>query len=120
MPEARNTERLASTATAMIDISDGLFIDLVRLCEESGVGARVYLSLLPLSEQLKEAASALGMDPYRFATAGGEDYEMLFTAPPHEGVDARCIGEITRSGSTMVDLENRERPLSPEGYQHWH
>ena len=120
LPEARNTRRFIAAATAMIDISDGLFIDLSRLCQESGVGAKVYLRCLPISNQLKKAASALGFDPYRFATTGGEDYEILFTASPRKKVNAWCIGEITQAGRMVVDLENQVKPFSPEGYRHWH
>ncbi len=120
LPEARKPGKRARVATAMIDISDGLFIDLSRLCDESGVGAKVSLRRLPLSPGMKKAAGAIGKDPYGLATSGGEDYELLFTASAGRKVDAVCIGEITRSDRILIDRKGRERPLSPEGYQHWH
>ncbi len=120
LPEARKPGKAARIATAMIDVSDGLFIDLSRLCDESGVGARVYKRHLPLSSHMKKAARFLGFDPYGFAASGGEDYELLFTALPRRKVDAFCIGEITESERVFVDENGREKPLSPEGYQHWH
>jgi thiamine-monophosphate kinase len=120
MPEARKPGRIARAATAMIDVSDGLFIDLSRLCDESGVGAALSLRQLPLSSQMKKAAGFLGMDSYRLAASGGEDYELLFTVSPKRKVDAVCIGEITESERVFIDLKGRVRPLRPEGYQHWH
>jgi len=119
LTEARNPGRIADIATAMIDVSDGLFIDLYRLCEESRMGARIYITQLPLSAQMIKAASYLGKEPDVLATSGGEDYELLFTAPPRRRVDASCIGEITDSERVIVDRDGSERPFSPEGYQHW-
>ncbi|MFN3396705.1 MAG: thiamine-phosphate kinase [Thermodesulfovibrionales bacterium] len=106
-------------ATAMIDISDGLFIDLNRLCDESKVGARIYLNKIPLSKALRKACSIMNLDPYRFALTGGEDYELLFTSPEVKGASAFCIGEITRQGRFFVDERGIERHLRSEGYQHW-
>lgn len=120
MPVARKPGKISGVATAMIDVSDGLFIDLSRLCDESGVGARVSMGQLPLSSQMKKAAGALGSDPYKLATCGGEDYVLLFTASSKRKVDAVCIGEITESDRVFIDRNGREKPLLPEGYQHWH
>jgi len=120
LTEARNPVRVASGATAMIDVSDGLLIDLFRLCEESGVGARIYMKKLPLSVQMKKAASFLGRKADVLATSGGEDYELLFTAPPRRRVNTVCIGEITDSERVIVERDGSERSFSPEGYQHWH
>lgn len=111
--------KINKVATAMMDISDGLFIDLVRLCDESKAGAKIYLNRIPLSSYLIRACSVMGLDPYRLATTGGEDYELLFTAPDGMGVEAFCIGEITRRERIFVDVSGIERPLKPEGYQHW-
>ncbi|KJU81742.1 thiamine-monophosphate kinase [Candidatus Magnetobacterium bavaricum] len=60
-----------SKATAMMDISDGLSIDLRRLCTNSGVGARVYESLLPQSVEMIEAAAFLGLNTTMLALCGG-------------------------------------------------
>lgn len=106
-------------ATAMIDISDGLFIDLNRLCDESKVGARIYLDKIPISKSLRKACSIMNLDPYSFALTGGEDYELLFTSPEVKGRNAFCIGEITRQGRFFVDERGIEKSLRSEGYQHW-
>jgi len=120
LPEARDPSSFAGRATSMIDISDGLFIDLSRICDESGVGARIYMEQLPLSPQMKKAASVLGLEPYSLAASGGEDYELLFTAPPRKRVEAFCIGEITVSGRVVVERDRSERTFGREGYIHWH
>jgi thiamine-monophosphate kinase len=119
MPEARSPEKLLRSATSMIDISDGLMIDLSRICNESNVGARIYLEKIPLSAELKQAALFLKVDPIKFALSGGEDYELLFTAPPRKRVEAIHIGEITRSDKVIIDYSGREEALSEEGYQHF-
>lgn len=120
LPVARDPKRFGYKATSMIDVSDGLFLDLSRICEESGTGARIFQKHLPVSRHLRRAAEALGLDPLRLATAGGEDYEILFTAPRGRKVDALCIGEITASGRTIVDKDGNEEAFSAGGYEHWH
>jgi len=126
MPEARNPKNFVKHATAMIDLSDGLFIDLSRLCTESRVGARIYTEYLPVSQQMKMLASASGLDSFKLATSGGEDYELLFTSPPdykpramsHE-LKITCIGEITEKHRIVVDEKGREAELEAAGYQHF-
>ncbi len=68
-------------ATAMIDVSDGLLIDTSHLLEESKVGARIWEDRIPLSGAYKKWATNYAKNPYHFALSGGEDYELLFTAP---------------------------------------
>ena len=130
MPEARNPKNFVRHATAMLDLSDGLFIDLSRLCNESKVGARIYMEHIPVSSQAKKASSALGLDLFKLAASGGEDYELLFTAPPHPpipplirggvgGVRITCIGAITKKGMVAVDKYGKESALKAEGYQHY-
>ena len=119
MPLATEPGRFCGKATAMMDISDGLFIDLSRLCKESGVGARIYEDRIPMSGELIKAAEYLGADPIDFATGGGEDYELLFTAPPGVKMDAFCIGEITKKRLRMIGREGDVRKISIRGYQHF-
>lgn len=119
MPEAREPSGFQKAATSMIDLSDGLLMDLSRLCDESRVGARLYAGRIPLSGETKDAAALLGLDPYRLATEGGEDYELLFTAPPRRRVKAHFIGEIIGSGRFIVDERGVEGPMEPKGYEHF-
>jgi thiamine-monophosphate kinase len=81
-------------ATAMLDLSDGLMIDLDRLCRASGVGATLFADRLPISSALSDYGLNTKQDPLRFALAGGEDYELLFTVRP--AAAARCIRLLRR------------------------
>jgi thiamine-monophosphate kinase len=66
---------------AAIDLSDGLASDVRRLCAHSGVGCRVHLDLLPIASDTRAFLESLGRDPGILAATGGEDYELLISAP---------------------------------------
>lgn len=105
-------------ATAMIDTSDGLSTDLRHICEESGVGALVEAAALP---------KPLGDDALQYALHGGEDYELLFTAPPNRRIPANIagaplarIGEIIRGRQMKLrTADGKSHPLQPAGWQHF-
>ncbi len=96
-PRIEQSAALAGTGkvTSMMDLSDGLSRDLQRLCKASGVGAQIYAEWLPISDELREAAGELGLDPVIAAAKGGEDYELLFTCPMD------CVGEMFAAVSTI-------------------
>lgn len=108
-------------AGAAIDISDGLAVDLHRLCYASRVGARIYLDRLPLPKNFRELARAIKADWKGMALAGGEDYVLLFTLPsevtPPPSFNCTRIGSITESELTIVDQDG-EQPLLKEGWDH--
>jgi thiamine-monophosphate kinase len=119
MPVAREPRRFIKSATAMIDISDGLLIDLSRLCRESRVGALLYAEKVPVSDALLKASRYLGISSLDLALGGGEDYELLFTAPADKKVDAYCIGEIIDTGIFIIDRNGHKKKASIKGYQHF-
>lgn len=120
MPVARDPSAISGKATAMIDVSDGLLVDLGRLCRESGVGARIRNDDIPRSDALKTAASLLGLSATALSLSGGEDYELLFTSSPKRTTDAVCIGEVTRSaGVEVINDRGRRMNISHKGYQHF-
>lgn len=108
-----------SRISSMIDISDGLLIDLSHICDESSVGAIMYRDRIPLSRELIQTARRFGLDPVDLALRGGEDYTLLFTSPDPSRKDAVRIGEIVRSGRYIVDAQGRKRALRPDGYEHF-
>jgi thiamine-monophosphate kinase len=108
---------LRGLASSAIDISDGLLGDLGHVLRRSRVGARLLVDCLPRSTVLAEQALAL----QRLCTlAGGDDYELLFTAPParHQavlaagreaGVAVTCCGQITEwPGLHIADAAGQE------------
>jgi thiamine-monophosphate kinase len=129
LPEARKPGPLARRATAMIDISDGLLLDLSRLLTESRAGARIEEARLPLSKETRLAAGHLKLDPLHLALSGGEDYELLFTLPRGtsgrldklwRGDGTAVIGEVTRKrGMELLRADGKAVPLKPEGYTHF-
>jgi thiamine-monophosphate kinase len=123
-----NEGRLASAA---IDLSDGLSGDLRHLCEASRVGAEVALDKIPISPACRAYAEAYGISPIQLALAGGEDYELLFTASPKNGdlikrhARARgyrmtCIGTIRlRRFGVQMTSGGRTQPLPITSYEHF-
>lgn len=107
---------------AAIDLSDGLAVDLSRLCRESRVGARLDLGALPYSAGAHELADVLDVSLTESMFHGGEDYVLLFTLPPRERPPTRLgctrIGEITRSKTLRYRAGEVELPLAPLGWDH--
>lgn len=119
MPTARKPSAFLNTATSMMDISDGLLMDLSRLCKESGTGARIDAECIPLSKELTNVSKYLNLSSLDLALTGGEDYELLFTAPKSRKMNAFCIGEITESGIKIHYSSGESLKVSAKGYQHF-
>ncbi len=105
--------------TSMIDISDGLLLDLSHICDESNVGAIIYKDKIPLSDELVSIANAINRDPHDFAFKGGEDYVLLFTSPSITKRGATRIGEITVKGRYLIDEDGKRKAFKAEGYEHF-
>ncbi len=109
--------------SAMIDLSDGLSTDLAQICQESGVGAEVEAERVPRA-RVGKPAREVELD---LALHGGEDYELLFTAPAGKrappqtgGVALTCIGSITRGRKiTLRNAKGVAYKLDARGWEHF-
>lgn len=110
-PLLQQGQRLASLASAMMDVSDGLLLDARRLAQASGCGVRIDLEAVPLSPAFRawrgeDRAARL------FAATGGDDYALLGAFPPDvdpaltlsqgEGPILACVGELTGDGAFVL------------------
>jgi thiamine-monophosphate kinase len=126
VPRVRLGRALAEggLASAMLDTSDGLSVDLLHLCEESRCGADIELERLPLAPELR----LFNRSPRNLALHGGEDYQLLFSVPPGKLVgvprlrkrfELYQIGAMRRGrGVSLVDRRGRRTPLAAGGFEH--
>ena len=115
-------------ASAMMDLSDGLSMDLPRLCGASGVGARIFETKIP-KIVIPRPLHMHKLDPLGLALHGGEDYELLFAVPPgkvrHLGrapgaASLKMIGEITRTREIiLVGSDGSAARLPSLGWDHF-
>ncbi|HTP84355.1 MAG TPA: thiamine-phosphate kinase [Alphaproteobacteria bacterium] len=129
-PRVRLGPQLHGLATAAIDISDGLVADLGHVCETSKLAAVIDETLLPLSTAAKAALAARPQLIVPVLT-GGDDYEILFTAPPAagpaiarladaSGVPMTRIGRMEAGqGVSVLDAQGRQRKLAQGGWTHF-
>jgi thiamine-monophosphate kinase len=119
---------LRGLASSAIDLSDGLVGDLGHVLQRSGVAATVQLAQLPRSALLAAQTQAL---QHECLLAGGDDYELLFSAPAARhadvlaagraaGVPVTCCGFITAgAGLKVVDAEGRSLARLPRAFDHF-
>lgn len=128
-PEARRdiTDRLKAAGirpTSMMDISDGLSSEMMHICEQSGVGCRLYEERIPLDYQTAAAAEEFNLNVTTCAMNGGEDYELLFTVPlthneeMQQMEDVKVIGYITPAseGKKLICRDGSEFDLKAQGW----
>ena len=116
---------LAPLAHAMIDISDGLSVDLGHLCEESGVGAVLEEACIPVSPAAKRLSRRDHKSPLTHALADGEDYELLFALPAAQAARleksrlGRVIGEVAAmEGLYLRHRDGRMEERTAGGWEH--
>jgi thiamine-monophosphate kinase len=118
--------------SAMIDVSDGLAMDLRRLCVASGAGCRVEETRIPIDGAARRLARLAGEAEVTLALGGGEDYELLFAMPrgdvellmaeaARRRVMVTPIGEVTTAaeGMRLVQEDGTERNLPDAGWDHF-
>jgi thiamine-monophosphate kinase len=106
-------QHLRGVASACMDISDGFVQDLRHLCAASGVGAEVLLSAIPLADAFYDVTAQI---------TGGDDYELLFTAPKNAQIPAGAtrVGQITGGKELrLLDADGSLLPMDQGGWQHF-
>lgn len=119
-------EELKIKPTAMIDISDGLSSDLLHICNQSGVGCRIYEEHLPIDDRTKLRAAKFQMASLTAALNGGEDYELLFTVPAEFKEKLESYGQISligyltkpKDGFKVITTSGQSIELEAQGWQH--
>lgn len=110
-------------AGAMMDISDGIGSDLRHIMKASGVGAVIDLERLPLSPELVSVCKEQGWDIYEMATSGGEDFELMFTAPAglenELDIAVYPIGKIVPGNELSWRFSNEPMDRDFDGYKHF-
>lgn len=102
--------QLIGKATACMDISDGLLQDVEQLCNASGVGAKINLDAIPIADSHVRD----------LCLSGGDDYQLLFTAPAGlELADCTCIGVIADGEVEYLDSDGKAVTFNRKGYQHF-
>lgn len=128
-PRVALGQALRGLATSAIDVSDGLLADLTHICRLSGVGATIELPSVPVSSI---GAKHLGTDAGRNAiVAGGDDYELCFTAHANSrdsiqeltdvlGVPITRVGQVKRGkGVSLLGADGRAVKIDGRGYDHF-
>ena len=131
-PEARRdmVEAFAKNKlvpTAMIDISDGLASELFHICTQSGVGAFLEESGVPIHPDAQLQALEFQLDPITCALSGGEDYELLFTIAPADVDKVKYLPDIYIAGEIVEAKEGIHlhttggniHPITAQGWKHF-
>lgn len=113
--------------TSMNDISDGLASELHEIAKASGVNIVIDEQIVPLHEETYTLAKSLGTRPVDYALYGGEDFQLVFTAPKELEDTLKKIGQITiigqvLEGNNIVQMVTKERKietLEARGYNHF-
>ncbi|MCK9247420.1 MAG: thiamine-phosphate kinase [Solirubrobacteraceae bacterium] len=114
---------VAAGARTGIDLSDGAAVDAAHVGRASGVVLRVDAAELPRAAGVDAVAVAIDVAPARIAAAGGEDYELLVTAPPPVAgrlADVHWVGTVEEADGREPGLElvHRGARVDWSGYEH--
>ena len=125
-PEIENGRLLGPLVNAMIDVSDGILLDLARLLTASGKGARLDYEKVPVKRALRELCKLKGWNEYELVLAGGEDYVLLFTFSKEnerrlrsQSLQYTVIGEITETSGLIVEHNGKPVQMDKTGYDHF-
>jgi thiamine-monophosphate kinase len=131
-PEARKDvievfRKIQLKPTAMMDISDGLSSDIFHICKQSGTGALLEETGVPIRPDVQLQAIEFRLDPITCALSGGEDYELLFTIDPKDVEKIKYLPDIYIAGEILdaadgVKLHTKGgnlHELKAQGWRHF-
>ncbi len=131
-PEARmdiikDLDRLKVVPNAMIDLSDGLASDLIHMCHQSKLGAKLYENKIPIDNRAMDTLLEFGIEPFAGAMNGGEDYELLFAIGQDDYTkieghpDISAVGHLSAAdeGLKLVSESGAETGIQAQGWKHF-
>jgi len=113
--------------TSMIDVSDGLASEIFHLCKQSGLGAFVEESGVPIHPDAEMQAINFNLDPITCALSGGEDYELLFTVDPDDLEKVKFLPDLYIAGEMTAQADGIKlhtkggniHPIQAQGWKHF-
>ncbi|MCX6557871.1 MAG: thiamine-phosphate kinase [Candidatus Aminicenantes bacterium] len=125
-PQCAQGLLLSAYASAMIDVSDGLLLDLSRLLAASGTGAEIDYGKIPISPSFRRACRQQHCSEKELVLAGGEDYQLLFAVSPRRESRLRqtkmayhVIGRVTAGRRLLVREDGRPLQVAVFGFDHF-
>jgi thiamine-monophosphate kinase len=118
VPYTAGPAAAAMGATSMIDVSDGLLADVGHVAQASNVGIDIRRDAFEITQPMRDASSALGVDPYGWVLSGGDDHPLVATFPAGTALPEqwRVIGRVLEGTGVTVD---GRVPTGPLGWDHF-
>ncbi len=125
-PEVKKGRAFSLYVNSMIDISDGLLIDLGRILSASGKGAQIEYENIPVTDDMRKVCEKYDLIEIDHVLAGGEDFALLFTLPPESkeklrdtGMVYHIIGEVKAGSGVRVLKNGKPFDVGYSGFDHF-
>ncbi len=125
-PEIKKGIVFSKYVNSMIDISDGLVIDLERILTQSGKGAVIRYEDIPVTEEMNAVCLEHKLDEIELVLSGGEDFALLFTVSPDKeremeksGLSYHIIGEVKKEKGVRIESRGRVVEQAIKGFDHF-